>query len=153
MGVLGRRGLRDRKSGVEPDVLDFSHSFASNSNLQKSSEMEGFPFCLVYEVWTVPCWWVYCRHLALPASADGCRGSDSFYNARFLTLEKELWPGWESIITPYLYRTLLLLLKSFLILYLTAASRRACGVRIIIPILYTGNKALRVYETCPRSRI
>ena len=42
MGVPGRRGLRDRKSGVEPDVLDFSRSFASNSTLQKSLEMEGF---------------------------------------------------------------------------------------------------------------
>lgn len=55
-GVPGRRDLRDRKSGVEPDVLDFSHSLASKYNLQKSWEMEGFPFCLLYEVWTVPYW-------------------------------------------------------------------------------------------------
>lgn len=104
--------------------------------------MEGFPFCLVYEVWTVPYWWVYyCRHLALPASADGCLGSDSFYNARSLTLEKEPRPGWESVITPYLYRMFLLLLKYFLIQHLTAASRCACGVGIIIPILYMGKQS------------
>lgn len=83
----------------------------------------------------------YRRPLALPASADGCLGFDSFYNARSLTPEKEPWPGWESIITPYLYRMFLLLLKYFLIQHLTAASRHACGVGIIIPILYTGKQS------------
>ena len=64
----------------------------------------------------------YHRHLALPVLADGCLGSDSLYNARSLTPQKEPRPGWESIITPYLYRMFLLLLKYFLIQHLTAAS-------------------------------
>lgn len=81
MGVLGRRGLRDREVRVEPDVLDFSHSFASQLEFAKESEMRGFLASFTRSGQsriggsTAGTW--------PPCVADGCLGSDSFYNARF----------------------------------------------------------------------
>lgn len=94
-----------------------------------------------------------CSSLALSPWGGRDPNSDSFYSAHSLSQEKEPSPGWEGIIIPYIYRMFLLLLKCFHIQYLTAASPHAREVRIIIPILYTGDKALGVYETRPRSRI